>query len=78
VCNYKQDDWAEPNELDILARVKVLRDEIALIREDNREYLSSSYHTRPRIQCHENREARLVAILEEISTLTSKRLTSKH
>jgi hypothetical protein len=63
---------------EILERVRILREEIAWIRENNREYLSRPCHSLPENQLHQNREARLVATLEEVSTLTSKRLTSKH
>jgi hypothetical protein len=46
--------------------------------EASRDYLSRSRHTQEETRLHQNREARLVAIREEISSLTLKRPKSKH
>ena len=63
---------------DTSERIKILREEIASIRETSRDYLSRSRHTQEDTRLHQNREARLVAIREEISSLTLKRPKSKH
>jgi hypothetical protein len=55
-----------------LERIRMLREEIASILETSRDYLSRSRHTQEETRLHQNREARLVAIREEIASLTSK------
>lgn len=63
---------------DTSERIKILREEIASIRETSHDYLSRSRHTQEETRLHQNREARLVAIREEISSLTLKRPKLKH
>ena len=55
-------------------RVIRLVQEIARIREDNRQYFARGRHHRAEEILHVNREARLVQILEELNTLAKKRL----
>ena len=55
-------------------RVSRLLQEVARIREDNRQYFARGRHHRAEEILHVNREARLVQILEELNTLAKKRL----
>jgi hypothetical protein len=53
-------------------RVDQLRQEIAVIREQNLDYLHSKLRSADQLKRHEKRELRLVQILNELSTLSSK------
>jgi hypothetical protein len=53
-------------------RLNSLRDEIAQIQEQNRQYLATKRHSREGADLHHGRESRLVRILEELATLGEK------
>ena len=55
-------------------RVIRLVQEIARIREDNRQYFARGRHHQSEEILHGDRKARLVQILEELNTLAKKRL----
>ena len=54
------------------ARVSQLLQEVARIREDNRQYFARRRHHRAEEILHANREARLVQIREELGALEAK------
>jgi hypothetical protein len=60
-------DWHTIHE-----RVSALQQEVAQIREKNREYDARRRHSHMDVAQHNSREARLVQILEELTALTKK------
>jgi hypothetical protein len=61
--------------LPISERVAKLREEIARISEQNRQYLEEERKTSPGAAGHERRLQRLQEILEELASLTDWRKT---
>jgi hypothetical protein len=63
---------------DFFSPAKLANGQLELGGHHSRDYLSRSRHSQEEARLHQNREARLVAIREEISSLTLKRPKLKH